>query len=96
MPIARTEPLTPAAPARTAASASSVTLCAANTTRRKLQIANDPGGSTLYVAFASPASATAYTVAIPAGGLYEDMNAQGAVYGIWASASGGCCVTEWT
>lgn len=87
---------TPAAPTHVSASASSVTLLAANANRKKVQIANDPSGAILYVSFTSPASSTSYTVAIPAGSLYEDFESVGAIYGIWATASGGACITEWT
>lgn len=79
------------------ASATSVTLLAANANRKGALIYND-STSTLAVAFASSASLTAFTVEIPAAGLYElpAPNYTGIVTGIWAAANGSARVTELT
>ena len=85
--------------ANVASSASSVTLFAADTT------AGTNGGRTvfndstavLYVKFGTTASATSYTVQIPAGGYFEFPLPlyDGEVDGIWASANGNARLTSW-
>lgn len=80
-----------------AASATSVTILAANANRRGALIFND-STSILALAFASTASLTAFTVELPANGLYEmpPSNYSGVVSGIWVSATGSARVTELT
>ncbi len=88
--------VTTAAPARIAASATVVTLMAANAARRSLSIYNEPAGAILYVKRGSAATLTDYEVQVPAGGYYEAPFPmyRGIVTGIWASASGAAMVTE--
>lgn len=82
--------------------ATSTTILAANANRKGATVFND-STAVLYLALAdTTASATAYTVQIPAGGYYELPTTEGGVYtgkivGIWASdASGAVRVTEMT
>lgn len=82
-----------------AGSATSVTLFNA-TTRTGLVIVNDSTAN-LKVAFASSASATAYTYLMTAGATLELPTAgrvmyNGAISGIWASATGNAVLTEIT
>jgi hypothetical protein len=82
-------------PANVTSSASSVTLKAANASRRGLYIFNDSSAN-LYVKFGATASATSFTVKLTAGAFYE-MPApyyRGVVDGIWDSANGSARVTE--
>lgn len=95
-------PVQPVGPGTTAvtqvaSSATSITLQAANTARRGLSIFND-STATLYVKFGTTASATSYTVQVPAGGYYETPQPTytGRIDGIWASANGNAYVTEAT
>lgn len=78
-----------------AASATSVTILAANANRKGALIFND-STSTLALAFASTASLTAFTVELPPNGLYEMPmpNYTGTIAGIWVSATGAARVTE--
>lgn len=78
-----------------AASATSVPLLAANPDRASASVYNE-STSVLYLALAATASATAYTVAIPASGYYELVAPAytGAISGIWASANGNARITE--
>lgn len=82
--------------------ATSTTILAANASRKGATVFND-STAVLYLALSdTTASATAYTVQIPAGGYYELPVCDGGVYtgkivGIWASdASGAARVTELT
>lgn len=84
--------------ANIASSASNVTLQALNASRKGWVVFND-STAVLYIKFAATASATSYTVQVPAGGYYE-LPKQNAIYtgiidGIWASANGNARVTEW-
>lgn len=82
-----------------AASASSVTVLAANANRRGATVTNDAGGAILYLLnqTGGTASLTNYTVPISPGGYYEvPFGYTGALIGIWASASGAGRVTEFT
>lgn len=79
-----------------------VTILAANADRKGAAVFND-STALLYLALANvTASATNYSVQIPAGGYFELPPCDGGVYtgvikGIWASdASGAARVTEWT
>lgn len=82
--------------------ASSTTVLAANAARKGATFFND-STSILYLALSSvTASATVYSVQIPASGFYELPVGDGGVYtgicvGIWAAdASGAVRVTEFT
>jgi hypothetical protein len=86
--------------ATVASSASSVTIQAANTSRRKLVVINDSASATLYLRFNASAATTAnHTYQLLAGetliedgpGLYT-----GEVRGIWSAAVGNARVTEFT
>lgn len=79
---------------------SDVTILAANANRKGATVFND-STALLYLALASvTASATNYSVQVPAGGYFELPTCDGGVYtgvikGIWASdASGAARVTE--
>jgi hypothetical protein len=81
-----------------AGSATSVTIIAANASRKASVIVND-STATLYVAFAATCSAAAYTYKIAAGGTLELPVAGVAIYtglisGIWSSATGNAVVTD--
>lgn len=78
-----------------AGSATSVTLLASNTARTSAAIYND-STAILYIALtSSAASATAYTVQVPASGYYEVLGGYtGQINGIWASATGNARITE--
>ena len=82
--------------------ATSTTILAANTSRKGATVFND-STALLYLALSdTTASATAYTVQVPAGGFYELPPTEGGCYtgkivGIWASdASGAARVTEFS
>lgn len=79
-------------------SASSVTLQAANLSRRSLTIFN-ASTQILYVKFGAVATSSDYKFYIAAGGYYEmpgDDIYTGVIDGIWASANGYAHVTEGT
>ena len=81
---------------RVSASATVVTLLAANTSRRRVIIYND-STAVLRVKLGSAASATDYTYRLGAGDTYEsptDWVYTGIVTGIWDSATGAAQVTE--
>lgn len=82
-----------------ALSTSSFTVLAANTARLGATVFND-SVNTLYLALASTASTTSFTVQIPAGGYYElpsdACGYTGIITGISTVASGNCRVTELT
>lgn len=81
---------------RVAASATVVTLLAANTSRRRVIIYNESTAS-LRIKLGSAASATDYTYRLGAGDTYEsptDWVYTGIVTGIWDSATGAAQVTE--
>lgn len=78
-----------------AGNAASVTLVAANTSRKGLILFND-STATLYVKFGATASTSSFTFLLRPNGLYE-MNGviyQGIVDGIWSAANGNCRITE--
>lgn len=93
MPVASTATLT-----NVAASATSVTLDAANSARLGLTIFND-STSALYVKLGATASATSFTVKM-AGGAYWEMPPSpvytGVIDGIWVTATGNARVTDIT
>ena len=81
---------------RVSASATAVTLIAANANRRRVIIYND-STAVLRVKLGSAASATSYTYRLGAGDTYEsptDWVYTGIVTGIWDSATGAAQVTE--
>lgn len=78
------------------------TILASNASRKGATVSND-STAILYLALSNvTASATVYSVQVPAGGYYALPMCDGGVYtgiikGIWASdASGAARVTEWT
>lgn len=86
-----------------AASASSVTILSANTSRRQVVLVND-SSAICYVKFGTTASTTSYTVQMPAIAnnqaahlfIDEDPVYNGRIDAIWASATGNMRVTEIT
>ena len=90
-----------------ASSATSVTLQAANASRRQLIVEN-ASTQVLYLKFGTAAASNSYTVSVPAGGIYElppigPVYASGEIWGgcysgivtgAWASANGYAYVTE--
>lgn len=87
---------TTATTASVASSATNVTLFAAQATVNVRAVYND-STAVLYLKYGATASATSYTVQIPAGGYYEfpQPTYGGQVDGIWASANGAARVTSW-
>ena len=78
------------------ASITSVSLLAANTNRKTFYVYND-SAATLYLAWGATASTIAYTTQVPPNTLYEMPSAstwQGAVSGIWPTATGAARITE--
>lgn len=77
------------------ASASSVSLLAANASRRGLMLFNN-STKTCYVAFAATASASAFSIKLPGGALYEKEEPiyTGAISAIWDAANGQMQITE--
>jgi hypothetical protein len=79
-----------------AASATTVTVLALNTSRIAAQIYND-STALLYLKLGATASTTSFTVILAAGGYYEVPGGYtGVIDGIWASATGTARVTEET
>ena len=77
-----------------AASATNVTLLAANTDRTGAIIVND-GNKNLYIKFGATASTTSFTAKIPSNGYYEvPFSYTGIIDGIWDSANGSARITE--
>lgn len=77
-------------------SITSVTVLAANTSRKGAYFFNE-STSILYLAFASTASTTAYTVQVASNGYFEMPYKPlytGLITGIWATASGNVRITE--
>lgn len=90
-PIGRT-----ATPISVGASASSVTLLAANPARLTMYVYND-SSSAMYLAFSTTASTSAYNIKVPANTLYEMPYGSvyiGVISAIWDSATGQARVTE--
>ncbi len=76
--------------------ASSTQLLASNASRKGAYFYND-STAILYLALATSASTTAYTVQIPANGFFEIPSYPiftGAVFGIWSAANGNVRITE--
>lgn len=82
--------------ANVAGSATSVNLFAATGRALGRAIFND-SAAVLYVKFGATASATSYTVQVPAGGYFEFPQPPfaGGVDGIWSSATGNARLTSW-
>lgn len=80
---------------RVAASATSVSLLAANTSRKGAIFYNE-STAILYLKYGTAATNTSYTVQIAAGGYFELPSPvrQGAIDGIWAAANGAVMITE--
>jgi len=79
-----------------ASSATSVTLKAANSSRKSLVIYND-STAILYVATANVTATTSvFTFKLDPGGVYEEYGYTGIVVGFWATANGNARVTERT
>lgn len=80
-----------------ASSASSVTLLAANTSRRGATIFND-STAVLYVKFGTTASTSSFTYKVAAGGTLELPVPiyRGRIDGIWSAANGNARITEMT
>lgn len=80
------------------ASASNVTVLAANADRKRMVIVND-STATLYLKFGTTASATSYTYVLFSGDTYESPSNPiytGRIDGIWSAANGAARVTEFT
>lgn len=95
-PIAEVNPDT-AVVSSVASSAASVTLAASNIDRKGLSIFND-STKVLFAKLGATASASDYTLKIPAGGYYELPHPvyTGRIDGIWQAANGAAKVTELT
>lgn len=79
-----------------ASSATSVTILAANGSRKGFSVAN-LSTAKLYLSFSSPASIANCFIEIPAGAfllLDQQLIVTSAIYGVWASANGTAQVTE--
>lgn len=80
-------------------SATSVTIAAANASRKGLWVAND-STAILRLSFSTPATSANAFVVIPAGGFFslestvDGKVPTGVIYGIWASANGTGQITE--
>jgi hypothetical protein len=88
MPLRQSETVT-----QVSSSATSVTLCAANSNRTEVLIYND-STQVLYIKYGATAATNSYTVQLPSGATLIDDNYGGRIDGIWASANGNAYVTE--
>lgn len=96
MPISGSGTVATATISRVAASATSVTLLAANENRRRVILYNESTAD-LYVKFGATASATSYTTKLGPGDTYEsptDWVYTGVIDGIWSAATGTAQITE--
>ena len=85
-----------ATPTSVPASATSVSLLAANTGRKGTTIWNNSTAN-LYVELGATASTSAFTARVGAGGYYEvPFTYTGAISGIWDAANGSALVREFT
>lgn len=88
---------TTSASSTVSASTSSVTLKAANASRKDLMIFNNSVSAKLYVCFAATALTTSFVVRLDPGGFWEmPVKYTGLVTGIWDAAVGDAQVTELT
>lgn len=80
-----------------AASTSSVTLLASNSSRKGFKLYND-SNSSCRVAFAATASTTSFTIFMGSNDFYESVlpNYTGIITGIWNTAIGSMRITEYT
>jgi hypothetical protein len=76
-------------------SASSVTLKAANSSRKKLIVFND-SSSNLYIKYGTTASASSFSYKLAPYDTLEEQTWTGLVTGIWDSATGAARITELT
>lgn len=94
--LASQETATTATLSNVAGSTSSTTLLAANAARKRVFVYND-SSSAMYLACATTASTSSYSIKIPANTLYE-MSANpiypGALAAVWDTATGTARVTE--
>ena len=81
--------------ANVSGSASSVTLQASNTSRKKLTIFND-SSTNLYIKYGSSASSTSFSYKLAPLDTLEEQTYTGIVTGIWDSATGAARMTELT
>lgn len=92
-------PISPqaATTATVASSATSVTVFAEATGETNGRTVYNDSTAVLYLKFGTTASATSYTVQVPAGGYFEFPVPVygGEVDGIWSSATGNARVTSW-
>lgn len=99
--VTRSAPPSAGTPTTVVASATDVTILAANTSRKMAHVYND-STAILYLLLASGTSTTSnYTQQVPPQTGYELPTGQGGVYtgvikGLWASATGNARVTEQT
>jgi len=80
-----------------ASSATSVTILAANTSRKGFSISNISTAK-LYLSFSTPATTANCFIEVPAGAfllLDQQLIVGSAIYGIWASANGAAQVTQY-
>lgn len=85
-----------ASPLNVPSSTSSVTVFAASGAASGRTVVND-STAVLYLKFGAAASATSYTVQLPAGSYYEFPQPlyAGRVDGVWAAENGAARTTEW-
>lgn len=80
--------------ANVASNAASVQFLALNTARTGFLVYND-GSDNIFLKYGTTASATSFTVKIPAGGTWEDpFKYTGRIDGIWDVATGSARITE--
>ena len=80
-----------------AASATTVTVLAANANRLRAVIHNDSVSATLYIKFGATASLTSFTYKLAPDDTYESPSANvytGVIDGIWSAATGSARITE--
>lgn len=84
--------------ANVAASATSVTILAANAARRRAIVENDSASATLKLKFGATASATSYTMTLGPGDIWDSADDlivyTGIIDGIWSAAVGAARTTE--
>jgi hypothetical protein len=96
-PIPTSVPVRTPTTTSVAGSASSVTILAANASRRGVSIAND-STATLRLSFSNPATSTDAFIVLSPGSfilLDQQLIVTNAIYGIWTAANGTAQVTEY-